>query len=285
MDLLDFHKFRTTAQELERLLDYEFICSGVLRSANDTLYVRRKEPVSSWIEQLLQADRIGDDKSKEYLLCKIAILILDLQCLEHSRPELLAHFQRKYRKHTDNEFWGLRFEIDIASTLAKKKISFTPGDKLPGGDSQHGDFVCGEAHIECASIHASKVKKFNTYAEKIQRTIRRKKKKAYCASHVALFLDITNICFERASVGDPIGDEELRAILRNELSSCDYGAIIASLWFFNEDKQLQFVRYQNLVVREDSSRISTSLRVLLDNELGYNKQLPALTKVTWTRDY
>lgn len=47
MDLLDFHKFRITAKELERLLDYESICSGVLRSANDTLYVRGKEPVTS----------------------------------------------------------------------------------------------------------------------------------------------------------------------------------------------------------------------------------------------
>lgn len=79
--------------------------------------------------------------------------------------------------HADNEFWGLRCEIDIASTLAKTKILFTPGDKPAGGESQNGDFVCGEAAIECASIQASKVKKFNSYAEKIQRTIWRKKKK------------------------------------------------------------------------------------------------------------
>lgn len=112
-----------------------------------------------------------------------------------------------------------------------------------------------------------------------------KRRNPYCASHVALFLDITSICFERASVGDLIGDDELRTILKNELLCCDYGAIIAFLWFFNEDKKLQFVRYQNLVVREDSNRISTSLRVLLDNDLGCNQQLPTLTKVAWTRDY
>ena len=284
-DLLDFKNFRATVKELERLLDYVFIGAGLLRSANDTVFIKRKEPITSWIEQLLHADRIGDSKSKAYLLSKIAILILDLQCIEESRPELLAHFQRKFRKHTENEFWGLRFEVDIASTLAKKEILFTPGDRLPGGESAHGDFVCGEASIECTSIHASKIKRFNSYAEKIQRAVRRKKNKAYCANNVALFLDITNICFERGFVGDPIGDEELRSVLKDELSCCDYGAIVASLWFFNEDGQLQSARYQNLFVREDSSQISASLRLLLDNDLGLNQELPPLTKVTWTNDY
>jgi hypothetical protein len=284
-DLLDFKNFRATVKELERLLDYVFIGAGLLRSANDTVFIKRKEPISSWIEQLLHADRIGDSKSKAYLLSKIAILILDLQCIEESRPELLAHFQRKFRKHTENEFWGLRFEVDIASTLAKKEILFTPGDRLPGGESAHGDFVCGEASIECTSIHASKIKRFNSYAEKIQRAVRRKKNKTYCANNVALFLDITNICFERGFVGDPIGDEELRSVLKDELTCCDYGAIVASLWFFNEDGQLQSARYQNLFVREDSGQISASLRLLLDNDLGLNQVLPPLTKVTWTSDY
>jgi hypothetical protein len=284
-DLLDIKNFRTTLKELERLLDFCFIGSGVLRTGNDTVYIRRKEPVSSWIEQLIHAERNGDGKSKEYLLCKIAILILDLQCLEQSRPELLAHFQRKYRKHTENEFWGLRFEIDTASTLVNRGISFATGDRLPGGECKNGDFICGETSIECTSVHVSRTKRFNTYAEKIQRAVRRKKKKAYCATNVALFIDITNICFERAFVDDPMGNEELRAVLRDELAFCEYGAIIASLWFFNEDKQLQFARYQNLIVREDSDQISASLRILLDSGLNFNQELPPLTRVTWTRDY
>ena len=98
-------------------------------------------------------------------------------------------------------------------------------------------------------------------------------------------MDITNICFERAFVDDPIGDEELRAVLKDELSCCDYGAIVASLWFFNEEGKLQSARYQNLFVREDSSQISASLRLLLDNDLGLNQELPPLTKATWTNDY
>jgi hypothetical protein len=143
-DLLDFKNFRATVKELERLLDYVFIGAGLLRSANDTIFINRKEPISSWIEQLLHADRIGDSKSKAYLLSKIAILILDLQCIEENRPELLAHFQSKFRKHTENEFWGLRFEVDIASTLAKKEILFTPGEDCP------------EARVSTVTLSAAK---------------------------------------------------------------------------------------------------------------------------------
>jgi hypothetical protein len=61
---LDFNNFWETVKELERLLDYAFICSGSLRSANDIPYVKRKEPVSTWIEQALHADRISDAKSR-----------------------------------------------------------------------------------------------------------------------------------------------------------------------------------------------------------------------------
>jgi len=282
---LDFNNFWETVKELERLLDYTFICSGSLRGANDMPYVKRKEPVSSWIEQALHADRISDAKSREFLMCKISMLIHDLQSIEMNRPDLLSHYRNKFRRHTDNEFWGLRLEIDIASTLAMNEILFELGSNLPGGDCKHGDFVCGDAAIECTSIHASKIKRFNTYSEKISRAIRRKKGKSYCANNVALVLDMTNICYERAFVGDPVGDEELRALLKDEQTFCNYGAIIASIWFFNEDDSLQSVRYQNLMVREDSAYISPSLKLLLDNDLGLNQNLSPLTKVTWTGNY
>ena len=48
-DLLDFKNFRATVKELERLLDYVFIGAGLLRSANDTVFIKHKEPISSWI--------------------------------------------------------------------------------------------------------------------------------------------------------------------------------------------------------------------------------------------
>jgi hypothetical protein len=37
---LDFNNFWETVKELERLLDYTFICSGSLRGANDMPYVK-----------------------------------------------------------------------------------------------------------------------------------------------------------------------------------------------------------------------------------------------------
>lgn len=284
-DYLDMLRFRSTVHELERLLDFHFLPRVNLRSAKDTLYVKRKKPISDWIEQVFHDDRTGDIKSREYGLCRIAMLVIDLQIIENASPRLLAHFRRSFRKHSDNQFWGLRFEIDVASTLVKENVSFQLGCQLPGGDALNGDFVCGTAAIECTSIHAGSKKRFNSYLEKISRTIRKKRVKPYACSNVALFLDVTNIFFERAFDTNPISNEELRHTLSSEAAMSGFGSIVASIWFFNEDRSLSRSRYQNLFVREDTMTISSNLSALLSRDLKLNQQLNPITKFTALSSY
>jgi hypothetical protein len=284
-DYLDISRFQSTVHELERLLDFNFLPRVIIRSFKDTLYVKRKRPTSDWIEQVFHDDRVGDIKTREYGLCRIAVLIIDLQTIENTSPQLLNYFRKSFRKHSDNEFWGLRFEIDIASTLIKKNISFQLGCQLPGGDALNGDFVCGTVAIECASIHAGSKKRFNSYLKKISRTIRKKKAKPYACSNVALFLDITNIFFERAFDGNPIGNEELRHTLRSEAAVSGFGSIVASVWFFNEDRSLSHSRYQNLLAREDALTISSQLSTFLSHDFELNQQLNSITKFTALSGY
>jgi len=284
--LVDIRAFPETLKELERLLSYRLL-SGSLSIQHYGLHldghIRKKQPISEWIEILFNHCNEGNIAYRQNGLCRIAALIQDLKVIEDYDPELLKYFQIQFKKCSGNSFWGLRFEIDVASSIIGKDISFVMGKDLAGGDNRNGDFVInGNIAIECTTTHISSPK-FSSLLYKIESAVRSKSKKPYCNEHTALFIDISNIFYNRALQNIPICDTELRECLRNLMRNYNFGSIVASLWFFNKD--LNDVVFQNLFIREDNPNISNSLKLFLSDDFSLNMQLDPIGKFDALHSY
>lgn len=68
MYFLDFHKFRTTAKELERFLSKDLVALEFCVVRITCFMQGAKSQTPLGLSKLLHADRIGNDKRKEYLL-------------------------------------------------------------------------------------------------------------------------------------------------------------------------------------------------------------------------
>lgn len=279
-DPSNFGEFRNAVRELEQLLG-ESIEISRLVGENGVPVITHKPPLSSWIEDIYLDDLRNDVRARTYGMCRLFVLIEDLKILASYSQALHQGFQERYRTVTENEFWGWRFELDIATTLISKQIPFSLGVDLPGGDASNGDIVTGSIAIECTSSHVGKSRPFSQYLYKLGRTIRDKSKKPYAKNAAALFIDITSLFFHRAFCGIPIEDAELRSYTRTLLHKTNFGSVVYSLWFVNEET----AQLQNLFIREDHDQISPRLEVFLNDDFGLRQSLSPLKRFTAFRNY
>lgn len=263
----------STLEELERLLRFRFLEGGISRHPNGFLIdgkIKNKKPVSEWLDLLFYDCNHGNNASRQNGLSRIAALIQGLKEIEEYDINLLNYFRKHFRKCSGNTSWGLRFEIDIASSLIAKGIPFDLGKDLPGGDNKNGDFCVRDVSIECTTTHVNQ-KKFSDFLYKIEGAVRAKSKKPYCHERTAIFIDITNLFYNRALQETPITDVEFRSFLKELLLKYNFGSIVASLWFFN--RQSEPIIFQNLFIREDGENASKELEEFLSDDFGLDGKL------------
>ena len=282
---VDISKIGETVSELERLLRFNFVTQSPAFAGNHLEILttkKKKEPLSSWLSHVSEHHNVGNIEHRQYGLSKIAGLIVDLQTLEKKNEDLLRHFQKLYKKTPENNFWGFRFEIDVASTLVKRSINFELGADLPGKDEKNGDFKIGNVAIECTSANITK-RRDSDYLYKIQSAVTSKKGKAYCSNSTALFVDITNLYFQRAALGRPMQNEEVRNQMKESLYKTEFGALVLSLWFFN--KAHKPVGYMNTLLREDNKIVDPELALFLSEGYGLNQNLDPIQKFAVSGNY
>jgi len=200
--------------ELNKLLGIRFINGNV----------SSKSPIGQSLRRIIEYHNRGEYLQRDYELSKIAILVKHLKEIAEYDINLLKAFKKQiHRSSTYDEYFGVRFEINIAASLIRKNIKFTKAESP--------DFIIHKKSknifIECGSAHLSKPK-LGDIKYKIRSVINKKSSKPYCTLATALFIDITNIYYNSLLNEILIERDEIREYVKNVLEHTLYKFAIPS---------------------------------------------------------
>jgi hypothetical protein len=238
--------------ELNRLLGTRFIPGN---PSNDT-------PLGRSLAGLFQLQNSEQYELRDFELLRLTLFAKHLQEFETSRPDLLHHFKRELKRasRSSDGFFGIRFEVNIATSLIRHQVPFTK--------SESPDFIIDNTPlaIECGSTRVSKHKSESNLAYKIGSCIRAKEKKGYHSPYVALFIDITNLSFQSGGYPDL---DAFRKETTEAASKMSFGAIVLFTYLMNRELQRFESNYMRIVHRG----ISIELKTFLDTHFPAGQHL------------
>jgi uncharacterized protein YqgQ len=236
-------QYEVIVSELERLLGKGFVDSN------------------RWLRASL--DRIKDlhkqDQPvlKDYEMSIIAMLVKDLQEIEEYDVSLLKKFKNNlYESVGIDEYFGVRFEINIAASLIRNGIKFLK--------TESPDFTIQmetkSIYVECGSSHLSKPKSVDL-KYKIVSEIREKAKKKYCNPDTALFIDATNIFHSTPKeILITPSQFQIRTHIKETLEATNFGNVTVFSYLLNKDRN----RFESNYQRTDHKNISKPLKQFLN---------------------
>lgn len=217
--------------ELPLLSDeqFEHVFGGTINGLNHVLgstFVTGKDgfsgPIGQMIRQVLSYHRSGERYARDWEAFRIGLLAMELHELRSTRPEVVAGLRRAIRRATLNEYFGVRFEVEIAFLLHRGNVTFTKSES-PDFEITLAD---GELiFLECCSTNVGRPKENLTY--KITSALTRKSKKPYANEKTALFIDFTNILHNSIRTPTPIDHQDLQRELSHAASQSPFGAVAA----------------------------------------------------------
>lgn len=211
-------------------------------------------PLGVELKSILLYHNKGDYLNRNINIYKLLYFVHKLTEISEYDNELLQQFKKSIRKTPEN-FNGIRFEISTAASLIRKKVNFNKTES-PDFEIVNGTSVTH--YIECGSIRVTKKKKGQDLLYKIGSVIRQKSKKPYCNAKTALFIDATNIFYNK---GIKAGQENYaRNYITEQLEQSNYGTIILNVNLFNQDKN----HYGSNYMRIDNKKIDDNLLCMLD---------------------
>lgn len=240
LDFLILHA--GTIIELNRLLGTRFVPG---HPSNDT-------PLGRSVAAIFIYHNRRELAQRDFELLKLQFLVQHLKRLEQARPELLRYYRRKLREARNNDaFFGLRYEVNIASSLIKKGLTFEKTERPDFRLPDHG------LSLECTSVRIRTARgKEHDLTYKVASVIRGKAKKGYATHSTALFIDITNVAHSSSSF-DP---EAFRAAAVECLPSTSFGAVVLMTYIMN----LGLGRLESSYLRVDHPSAAPELIGFLD---------------------
>ena len=192
----------------------------------------------------------------------VKMLVQGLKRIEQHGLTLLDNFADMLRDSNEDNYYGDRLELQVASLLISKNIVFTK--------SESPDFLITWKNqavgFECTSVHYQTTRpSHRTLQEKIRKAINVKAKKSYAGKNTAVFMDITNVhsfsTDDDNLLGDPVS---LKNYLGNKLRRTNYGSIVAFTYIYENTPSLSWT----LASRVDSPSIDPGLSDFLNAAVG-----------------
>ena len=155
--------------ELPLLSDEQFpvVFGGTINALNQLLgtrYLRTKQlpsdPIGENIKQVMAHYRAGRRAERDWEAFRLGMLAMELHELREGRPDVVPELRRALRRATRNEYFGARFEVEIAVLLHRMNLDFAK--------SESPDFVIAlgdgeQIFVECASANVQGPKADLTY--------------------------------------------------------------------------------------------------------------------------
>lgn len=240
-------QFGSLVVEINRLLKIKFMPS---RPSNAT-------PIGRLLIKILESHNKGDYQDRDLQLARLTIFVKNLKEIEAKKPQLINHFRKEIKKagSTDN-FFGVRFEINIAASLIRKNIDFTKQE------SPDFAFVFNSESLalECSSVRIRSEKDTSDYNYKISSCINKKESSGYHDNKTALFIDTTNLYYQTLSKDGVPDVNAMRSTARESMSKDSFGNITLFSFFFDIGKK----QYQSNYARIDHDLIDKNLKNFMD---------------------
>lgn len=217
-----------------------------------------KTPIMESFKRTVQLYR-KDPNSDEYLIeySKLNLLFENLRIIKERNPQFFDYVKKTLRGITKrDEFFGIRFEVNIGKTLTEKKI------KVHKTDHPLPDFqieVDGmNTFIECTSSHLSQTENVDI-TTKLQYAYDVKSSKPYANNNTALFIDITNLYYQVVRKGQIIESDEILQIIKN-IAKPQYFGNVTVFWYAD----IAGKTFQSNYRRLDFETITPVLKSCLD---------------------
>lgn len=214
-------------------------------------------PVGNLIDEVLLRHALGNPFARDLAGLRLQFLAQDLQRIESARPDLLRQYRKRIRKAGSNRghFFGIRFEVKMASMLIKNNLTFTTPDP-PDFAIQKDGLEC---FIECGSSRLKEGKQ-GDLSYKVTQEIRSKSAKPYANLDTALAIDITNLRFHGMTMQTLAAASEFKVIVAQELATARLGSVLLYSYFWDQPTN----RYLATYMRQDAESISSTLVKVLD---------------------
>ncbi|WP_291138623.1 hypothetical protein [Flavobacterium sp. UBA7663] len=233
--------------------------AGVIKKLNDLFNYRvetndEKNPsfVKTLGNQIMIYNLEGDFISRDFELDRLEFFIQHLENLKMHDLQLFKFYIKELRKQEQQDsYWGIRFEISIASSFISKGIKFIK-QECP-------DFIVdNNLGVECSSIRIRKDSQKLNYDYKISAIINKKSQNIYNNQSTALYVDFTNIVYNLSLKQLVVDTKNIRSYTKQSLASTNFGSIIL---FANMHTQ---GRLEQNYLRIDNDNLDPSLKNFLD---------------------
>ncbi len=211
-------------------------------------------PIGRSFRAVLALHNRGDYRHRDYELLRLQFLALHLQRIEQARPELLRHYKRRLmRAGSTDSFFGVRFEVNIASSLLRKGVAFDA--------SERPDFTISAPPVglECTSARLRTAHSKTDLTYKVRSAVHQKKSRGYATPSTALFIDITNL----AHISSSFDPAPFRVAAATALAQSPFGAILMFTYLVYPLSGT-LSRIESNYIRVDHPGISPKLTQFLD---------------------
>ena len=227
---------------IEKLLAVE----QAYRSLIPAQQTNRLDPVTLVLKYLTD-NRLEHAKGEIFALeffCK------HLRDIKNLHPDVFNEFVKRMLLcvQPDN-YYGLRMEARIASSLARKRLNFNLQER-PDFNVGNGEFF-----IECGSVWPNSFKNSKDYRERVISTINSKNKKRYAAQNTILAIEITSVVGAMINQGRLDEDTDFHGYLFYLANEMNYGSILLFSTVFSGEHNQILSAYDRI----DSPRIDQSL--------------------------
>ncbi len=224
-------------------------------------FIDGEKCTSSFIGQDIEVayNSLNNNNMLEFNLriAKLVFLCKQLDDIKQFKPELYKKYIRKLMTTSNEEqFFGSRFEIVVASKLSRNKMNFICQESPDFCININNDKV----FIECTGAHLRRITQIKNVDYKIESTIDKKSKMPYCNNKTILFIDITNILAYYEINKIDYSYENIKSIVKDKLIQTCFSSCI----IFNHLYNLKLNRYETTYSRIDNSIINDNVKLLLD---------------------
>jgi hypothetical protein len=212
--------------------------------------------------EILEHHNAGRYLQRDVELQRMGLLAKELGEIQMAEPNVLKLFRRAiFRAKDSDDFFGIRFEVNVAATLIRNSVQFTK--------SESPDFGIVEdtigLGIECTSARLREAKPSRNLYYKIEAKVNEKERKPYSSSGTALFVDITNLAFHSVATSQGLTTLLDRERLRRLVQTHSFGSIALFNFLWNNDLN----RYESAYIRIDHSAIPEQLKRVLDKFIPF----------------
>jgi hypothetical protein len=187
-----------------------------------------------------------------------------LKEIEENNSDLLDDFREELKKEDYDNYYGTRFEIDIAASLLRKGISFNHPDP-PDFVINTGD---GETIIECTTSHLSGGDR--TIEEKLNQSLISHSDRPYFNSNMGLFIDITNLMYHAVNDGVEFTGDLVKGWTKECIKNFDLGMGSVLIYVYIVDRSGNTPGIGHHYWRLDTDTAEDTLTDFLDEFYPYS---------------